>query len=170
MKPTVMIRPSLRTRMLAGQPLVLERRADGRLWAIRGEAECAVVVRRCFPWSEAKLYVSLRDDSHHEIALVRDPAELSPASRQALVEAMAEAGFIFEVTRVMAVEEEVEIRHWTVHTVQGPRTFQTRLDDWPRPLPGGGFLIRDVAGDLFRLPDPTQMDPKSRELLWSFVD
>ena len=170
MRPTVLIRPSLRTRILAEEPLVLERRSDGRLWARRGERECAVVVRRCFPWSQAKLYVSLRDDDHNEIALVRDPAELAPASRQALVEAMAEAGFIFEVIRVLEVEEEVEIRHWTIHTVQGHRTFQTRLDDWPRPLPGGGFLIRDVAGDLYRLPEPRTLDPKSRALLWSFVD
>ena len=83
---------------------------------------------------------------------------------------MAEAGFMFEVTRVREVEEEVEIRHWTVETRQGPRAFQTRLDDWPRALPGGGFLIRDVAGDLYRLPDPGSMDQKSRELLWALVD
>ena len=67
---------------------------------------------------------------------------------------MAEAGFVFEVTRVNEVEEEVEIRHWQVETRQGTRSFQTRLDDWPRALPGGGFLIRDVAGDLYRLPEP----------------
>jgi hypothetical protein len=82
---------------------------------------------------------------------------------------MAEAGFVFEVTQVKEVEEEVEIRHWQVVTRQGPRSFQTRLDDWPRALPGGGFLIRDVAGDLYRLPEASAMDKKSRELLWAFV-
>jgi len=66
--------------------------------------------------------------------------------------------------------EEVEIRQWTVETVHGTRSFQTHLDDWPRVLPGGGLLIRDVAGDLYRLPDPYELDRKSRELLWAFVD
>ena len=37
-------------------------------------------------------------------------------------------------------------------------------------LPGGGLLIRDVGGDLYRLADPKGMDRASRELLWAFVD
>lgn len=151
--------------------LVLARGVDGRLWAARGKDDARpVVVRRCFPWSEPEQYLSLRDEDHVEVALVRDPEELSPASREALETAMAEAGFVLEVSRVVAVEEEVEIRHWEVETRQGRRTFQTRLDEWPRALPGGGFLLRDVAGDLYRLPEPEALDGRSRELLWAFVD
>src|SRR5438445_1254822 len=65
--------------------------------------------------------------------------------------ALAVAGFVFAVTRLLEIDEEVEIRHWRVETRQGPRTFQTRLDDWPRMLPHGGLLIRDLAGDLSTL-------------------
>jgi hypothetical protein len=74
------------------------------------------------------------------------------------------------VTRVLDIEEEVEIRQWTVETRQGSRSFQTHLDDWPRALPNGDLLIRDVAGDLYRLSNPKDMDKKSRELIWAFVD
>jgi hypothetical protein len=151
-------------------PVALTRGTDGRLLAGEGNAARAVVVRRCFPWSEPGRYISLRDEQHHEVALIRDPLDLTVPSRHALLEAMAEAGFLFEVTRVLAVLEEVEIRHWQVETRQGWRSFQIRLDDWPRPLPGSGFLIRDIAGDLYRLPRPETMDEKSRELLWAFVD
>jgi hypothetical protein len=84
--------------------------------------------------------------------------------------ALAVAGFVFEVMRVLEIEEEVEIRRWRVETRQGPRTFQTRLDDWPRLLPHGGLLIRDLAGDLYHLGKTDQLDKKSRELLWAFVD
>jgi hypothetical protein len=101
---------------------------------------------------------------------VRDPAELDPTSRAALEGALALAGFVFEVTRVLEIEEEVEIRHWRVETKQGPRAFQTRLDDWPRTLPHGGLLTRDVTGDLYRLGRPAALDKRSRDLLWSFVD
>ena len=170
MRPTVLSLPTMRHRILRHEELVLERRTDGRLWAGQGPAARPVVVRRCFPWSEANRWISLRDDDQKEVALVEDPALLPEASRAALLEALAEAGFVFEVTRVTQVEEEVEIRHWRVETRQGNRTFQTRLDDWPRALPGGGFLLRDVAGDLYRLPGPAGMDRKSRELLWAFVD
>ena len=150
--------------------LTLERRADGRLWAVLGEVERAVWVRRCFPWSEPARFVSLRDDEEREFALVRDPADLAPASRRVLEEAMVAAGFVFEIIRVLVIEEEVEIRHWRVDTRQGARSFQTRLDAWPRLLPHGGLLIRDVAGDLYQVADPAALDRQSRALLWAFVD
>ena len=150
--------------------LTLEWRGDGSLWALLGDEERAVSVRRCFPWSEPTRHLSLRDADEEEFALVRDPAELDPRSRAALELALAVAGFVFEVTRVLEIDEEVEIRRWRVETQQGPRTFQTRLDDWPRTLPHGGLLIRDLAGDLYHLGKPGALDRKSRELLWAFVD
>ena len=150
--------------------LSLEWRADGSLWAVRGEEECAVSVRRCFPWTEPARHLSLRDGDEEEFAFVRDPADLDARSRAALERALEVAGFVFEVTRVLEIEEEVEIRRWQVETRQGPRTFQTRLDDWPRTLPHGGLLIRDLAGDLYHLRSPGELDRKSRELLWAFVD
>ena len=153
-----------------GAAVSLEQRSDGRLWAIRGDEERAVWVRRCFPWSEPGHYLSLRDADEEEFALVRDPAELDPRSRAALEGALALAGFVFEVTRVLEIEEEVEIRHWRVETRQGSRVFQTRLDDWPRTLPHGGLLIRDVTGDLYHLGKPAALDRHSRALLWAFVD
>jgi len=150
--------------------LSLEQRADGRLWAVRGDEERAVWVRRCFPWSEPGYFLSLRDSDEEEFALVRDPAELDAASRDALETALALAGFVFEITRVLEIEEEVEIRRWRVETRQGARSFQTRLDDWPRTLPHGGLLIRDVTGDLYHLGRPAALDRTSRALLWAFVD
>jgi hypothetical protein len=73
------------------------------------------------------------------------------------------------VTRILEVEEEVEIRTWKVETVQGHRSFQTRLDDWPCEVPGGGIVIRDVAGDLYHVADPEALDARSRRWLWAFV-
>ena len=150
--------------------LELERRPDGRLWAMHGDREQAVTVRRCFPWSEPGRFISLRDDDEAEFALVEDVETLGAESRRALEAALAEAGFVFDVTRIREVEEEVEIRTWRVETAQGPRRFQTRLDDWPREVPGGGVLIRDVAGDLYHVRAPAKLDKRSRELLWAVVD
>lgn len=151
--------------------LRLERRQDGRLWLVRPDGRATLVrVNRCFPWSHPGQYLSLLDGDDEEVGMVRDPAELNAESRRALEDELVEAGFVFEITGVAGIVEEVEIRAWTVTTRQGQRSFQTRLDDWPRELPGGGLLIRDVAGDLYRLEDPNSLDKKSRELLWAFVD
>ena len=152
------------------ESVALRHQGDGRLVAVIGERTVPVKLRQCFPWSEPTRHVSLRDSDDKEVALVDEPASLDGESRQALEIALAEAGFVLEVTRVIDIDEEIEIRQWTVETLQGNRSFQTHLDDWPRVLPGGGLLIRDVAGDLYRLADPKGLDKKSRALLWAFVD
>lgn len=142
----------------------------GRLYAQVGETQTPVDPRRCFPWSRPAQWVSLRDADGNEVALVSDPSELDASSRQALDTALAEAGFVFEVTSILDVQEEIEIRTWQVDTAQGVRSFQTARDAWPRELPSGQYLVRDVAGDLYRIGDPEQLDPKSRRHLWAFVE
>ena len=150
--------------------LALKSAGDGRLFAIVEGIAVPVRLRQCFPWSEPHRHLSLRDEDDEEVALVEDPAMLGEESRRAIEHALAEAGFVLEVTRVVSIDEEVEIRQWKVETKHGPRSFQTHLDDWPRVLPMGGLLIRDVGGDLYLLAAPRQMDQRSKELLWAFVD
>src|SRR2546427_35014 len=118
---TTIIRPERSRAHRSADELRLEWRTDGSLWAVRGEDERPVSVRRCFPWSEPTRHLSLRDSDEEEFALVTDPAELHPRSRAALEMALAVAGFVFEVTRVLEIEEEVEIRRWRVETRPGPR-------------------------------------------------
>ena len=150
--------------------LKLEMRVDGQLWASANGTQRAVRVHRCFPWSEPGRFLSLLGPDNEEFALVHALEELDGDSRRVLERAIAEAGFVLEVTRIIEVEEEVEIRKWKVETRQGPRSFQTRLDDWPSDVPGGGIVIRDVAGDLYHVADPEAMDERSRRWLWAFVD
>jgi len=164
------LKAHLALRGLDGAEFALRHAGDGRLVAVISGRTVDVRLRQAFPWSEPDRFLSLRDADDREMALVEDPAELDGESRQALERALEEAGFVLRVERVVDIDEEVEIRQWTVDTVSGRRLFQTHLDDWPRVLSDGGLLIRDVAGDLYRLPDPTGLDRKSRELLWAFVD
>jgi hypothetical protein len=150
--------------------LTLEHRSDGQLWARVNGSERAVRVHRCFPWSEPTQFLSLRDADDEEFALVPALDALEGDSRRALERAIAEAGFVLQVTRILDVDEEIEIRTWKVETRQGERSLQTRLDDWPMEVPGGGVVIRDVAGDLYHVADPDDMDERSRRWLWAFVD
>jgi hypothetical protein len=142
----------------------------GRLLVFIDGVSTPVRLQQCFPWSAPHEFLSLRDSGDRELALVERPSALDESSRCALERALAAAGFVFDVTRVVSIDEEVEIRHWTVETTSGRRAFQTHLDDWPRVLPDGALLIRDVAGDLYRLSAPAALDRHSRELLWAFVD
>ncbi len=152
--------------------LRLWRGLDGQLWGASDASPEPRAVRVCrlFPWSQPAEYVSLRDKDDEELALVRDPAGLGRESREALEESLAEAGFVMEIESIVSVHEEIEIRTFEVETVQGPRTFQTERDEWPRELAGGGLLIRDVAGDLYAVRHPDELDDASRKLLWVFLD
>ncbi len=150
--------------------LQVHRAAGGRLMVLVGPREVAVTLRQCFPWSKPRRFLSLRDEDDEEVALINDPRDLDNASRAAIEESLVEAGFVLEIAHVREIEEEIEIRHWTVETKQGKRTFQTHLDDWPRILPNGGLLIRDVGGDLYLLANPPEADEKTRALLWAYVD
>jgi hypothetical protein len=150
--------------------LSIERRTDGKLWAVTEQREVSVKLVRCFPWSAPSRYLSLRDETNEEVALVRDLLELDTASRAALKECLIVLGFVLDVTRVDAVDEDFEIRCWKVQTRQGPRTFQTSRESWPYKTPSGELLLQDVAGDLFRIPPREELDARSRKLLWAFVD
>lgn len=152
------------------QQVQLERSPDGGLIAVRGGQRIPVQLRRCFPWTSPTRYLSLRDEDEGEVALVADPASLDATSRAVLEQSLAEVGFILRINFIESVKEEFEIRVWRVGTEQGPRQFQTAKDEWPREIPGGGVLIRDVAGDLYHIADPNALDEKSRETLWLYVD
>lgn len=150
--------------------LRLVRQPDGRLAAQQGSAVTPVRPVRCFPWSGPACFISLRDDGDREIALISAPAELDPASRAILEEELAHAGFVLHITRILAVTDELEIRLWKVATRQGLRTLETARDEWPRPLPSGTLLLRDVAGDLYLIPPSADLDAGTRRLLWPFTD
>jgi len=145
-------------------------RRDGRLWLENPEKPVAVRPCACFPWTDPRRHISLRDEEDNEAAFVRDLADLDEDSREAIELTLAEIGFVLEITAIHAIEEEFEIRNWDVETRQGPRTFQTEHDEWPWALENGGILIRDVAGDLFLIPSPAALDAASRKLLWAFLD
>jgi hypothetical protein len=147
----------------------LERRADGRLWLVDASGETPVELARCFPWTEASRYLSLRTADGNERAFVADPDDLDPASARALRAVLTRASLVLDVVKVHAVEEEFELRSFTVETAQGARRFQTPLDGWPRELDDGSLVIEDVYGDLYRIRDVARLDAKSKKLLMPFI-
>jgi hypothetical protein len=152
------------------EPTRLQRAPDGRLLLLRDEASVPVRPRRCFPWASPNEWISLRDDDGHEQALIHLPETLEPASRDLLLQELRDSAHTFRITRILECRKEIELRCWRVETEQGPRTFQTELDEWPQRLPRGGILIRDLAGDLYTVADPDKLDPDSRAKLWVLLN
>lgn len=148
----------------------VERRRDGRLWVVDSRGETPVELTRCLPWSSPGKYLSLRDERGDERAFVPTTEQLDPTSRATVEASLARAGFVLDVTRIVSIEEDFELRLWVVETAQGERRFQTPLDSFPRELEADALVIEDVFGDLYRIREPQRLDPKSRKLLWAFTD
>lgn len=147
----------------------IRRDEAGRLTILHEDEWVYVEMRPCFPWRRPREYLSLRNDEKEELALVRHLNDLDDESRTAIEAALEEAQFAFTVTGIEAIEKDFEIRIWNVRTLSGPRTFTTKLEDWPEQQGDGRVVIRDLSGDIYVIENLQQMDRKSRDLLWAFV-
>lgn len=145
----------------------LKRTASGALALVRNGKTTPVQVRRCFPWRQPDRYVSLCDKEGKELVLVHEPDRLDAASQVVLDEELALAGFTLRIRRILELDEEIELRTWKVDVGTDVRCFQTELDEWPRTLPGGRVVIKDVSGDLYSIENPNELDAKSKRLLWA---
>ena len=144
--------------------------ADGRIQCKSDEAWVPVRVVRCFPWSSPDRHFSLRDKDGKELALVEDPGGLDSDSKIALECSLAASASCLEIRKIRRIGQDIELRVWEVGTTAGDRKFQTELDTWPEPVSGGGWIVRDITGDLYRIPRPEELDQSSRRLLWAFLD
>ena len=150
--------------------LAVRRTDDGRLFVHADDGPAPVSLRPCFPWSFPSRYLSLRDKDNRELLLVERIEDLDTESQQALRQALIDSRFTLEITCIHSIDRHFELRNWKVDTTHGPRTFQIKVDDWPRALPGGGIAISDLAGDLYTIEDRDKLDPRSRKLLFAFAD
>jgi hypothetical protein len=101
---------------------------------------------------------------------VHSATELDQSSRTALETTLQQTRFVFEITSVENLEDEFELRTWSVKTRQGSRSFQTKLEEWPRTLENGTVIIRDLAGDFYQIKNPFTLDPTSQKLVWAFLE
>lgn len=142
---------------------------DGQLAMQTENGPVAVLVSLCFPWTAPLQYLSLRNAEGEELYFLKSPDELDAASRKILEAEMIESTGIFQIESIQSLRKEIELRCWEVTTTRGPRSFQTELDEWPRELPDGSFLIEDLFGDLYLVAGLERLDPLSRKLFWPLV-
>ena len=148
--------------------LALRREADGRLALIPpGGAEplAGVGVARCFPWTHGGAYISVRDEEGREISLVNDLAALTAETRLLIEEELAAQEFLPSITAVRDVDDRFDVMSWRVETDRGAVELQVKNAEDVRQLDDGRVLIRDHAGGIFVVKNPTALDTHSRHLL-----
>jgi hypothetical protein len=157
------------------EKLELVRREDGRLVMKapndKGEiVDSPVQIACCFPWSRGAEYISVRDDKGRELRLIEKLDMLETPQRRLVEEELSLRNFMPCVTSIDSITDELELFHWQVQTTVGPRGFLTNRGDYPRVLPNGHVLIKDVCNDQYVIPDPKKLDARSMKLLWVYLD
>lgn len=145
------------------QDFELYKKADGGLYLFRFGREEEVVIIASFPWSHPKEYLSLKNKEGLELLFIENRAELCAAHRELIDEQLDRRGFVLEICKVFAIDDEIELRRFDVETTSGSRSFYTKLEDWPELKSDGSILIHDIYGDLYQIVDWTSLDRKSRE-------
>jgi hypothetical protein len=152
------------------EKLVLNKKSNLGLYLEADGIHTEVNIKKCFPWSRPQEFWSLCDNDGKELHLVEDIDKLENANRTILLSYLSEMDFIFKITKVAKVEEEVELRIYHLETEQGFRKVFTKLEDWPEQLPNGRVMIQDLSGDLFSLHCLAELDKDSQKALAPYVD
>ena len=87
-----------------------------------------VVLRSCFPVSDGKVFLSVRDATDGkqiEIGLIEDWSKLAPEDREAVTTELNLHYFVPKIQRINAITEELGFLYWSVDTdkVRLPRFY-----------------------------------------------
>jgi len=129
-----------------------------------------VVVRSCFPVSDDKVFLSVRDataEEQDEIGIIDDWTTLRETDREAIAAELGLHYFVPQITGVMNVKEEFGFLYWTVGTNKGPKEFVMRdsVVHYTREIGPGHYLIIDVNQARYEIPDVGALDAHSQKLV-----
>lgn len=144
---------------------------QGKLTLTRpGEEDVADVrLRRAFPWSHPKHFVSIRSSEGKELLMVDDPEGLPNELRKLIDQTLAATIFIPRITRIEAVDVRFGYQQWQVRTDRGPAAFRVNEREDIRFLPDGRFSIKDADGTVYEMPRLDDLDEHSRRAVEPLV-
>lgn len=152
-------------------PIRLHHDAFGRLVVTlaNGEIHTGVVPVRAFPFSDPDRWISLCDESGHEVFCLNDVAELDPTTRNQLAADLARREFIPRILRILNVVEGGVASQWFVESDRGDTNFELPSEDNIRRMGSDGALLIDSHGIRYRITSVPQLDAHSRRILRRYL-
>ncbi|MBV6457395.1 MAG: hypothetical protein HONBIEJF_00503 [Fimbriimonadaceae bacterium] len=115
-------------------------------------------------------YLALLDAKEQEIATVKDPRDLPPASLEAVKAELKRRYLTATILSVDKAKVEFGATYWHVTTERGEKDFVTQsLQENAQWMGERHLLLIDVDGNRFEIPNIDDLDLHSRELLDSIV-
>lgn len=142
-----------------------------RLEKADGEVIEALEPKKLFPYTDPDHYITLIANNKKEAAVVRDMAELSDESREALEACFKEIYMIPNITKVYYCESRFGALMFKVDTDRGgPVTFRIRNSNSDiKMLTDVRMVIRDSDDNRYEIPDVTKLDKKSAHHLFPYI-
>jgi hypothetical protein len=143
-------------------------RTDGgglRLTLLDDRSFLRVKAKRCFPFSFATKYISLRDGNDEEIGMLPDLAELSKQYRRWIEDDLEMRYFTPRVKSIRAIRRRSGGIEWLLDTDCGSKKVITKsVQDTMTEVEPGRYVITDVDGNRYEI-HPDALDEPSRDRL-----
>ena len=125
-----------------------------------------VTVAHAFPVSDPNRYVGFLDGQEKDIGMIEDIHKLDPESRRIAEEELESRYFTPKILRIIRLSHESDITYFEVETDRGRRDFSVRghSENCTEVSPDR-YIIEDVDGSRFEIPDVKRLDGRSRALL-----
>ncbi|MGV0986550.1 MAG: DUF1854 domain-containing protein [Limnohabitans sp.] len=149
----------------------LQRDAFGR-WTLvlaDGTRHTPVTAIRAYPVTDPEGGVALMDAEGHELLWIDALAQLAPAVRSQVVQALTEREFLPVIEKLEGVSSFATPSSWSVVTNRGTTQFLLKGEEDIRRLTGTVLLINDADGVQYMIRDLAAMDKHSRKLLDRFL-
>jgi hypothetical protein len=161
--------PVTSTQLRYLDPARLEFTRDGAELRVTLTDEFSVLdarVVRIFPISDPDRQWSVRDAKGNEIGIVSEPARLRAAARRLAEEAIDRRYLLPVITRIVSARDRFGTTRWKIETDHGPKSFVTRnlREEVVTPMPGR-YLLKDIDGNRYDVPDVSRLDVASQGLL-----
>jgi hypothetical protein len=123
-------------------------------------------IRRAFPFSAAKQYLSIQDSGGNEIGILREPGDLDADSRQLVAEELDRRYFTPKILGIDNLRNDGGMWTFKVQTQRGVSEFYVRnWRDSSHEIAPGRYQIYSVDGQRFEIPDYDALDSRSKSLM-----
>lgn len=130
----------------------------------------ALEPRRLFPLSGKDKYISLLDEKGVETAIIRDLSTLPPSEREIIEECLGEYYFIPRISKINSLTEKFGMITISAETDRGHVNIELKgIVHSLKLIHGTRVLIRDTNDNRYEIPDITQLDRRSVQLIDSYL-
>ena len=125
--------------------------------------------KRLFPVSDLNRFISLLDENGVEQAVIRDMTTLPADQRDIINVCLDEFYRVPKILKIWAYEERFD--GLTLHTEKdkGPADIESRVLITGFRMDGVRALLRDINDNRYEIPDVTQLDGLSKQILGRYL-